>query len=443
MQSVACRGLIRRFLPQKEPVSSWTTSTARLFLAGARTASTAAQPSKQVDVEEKTDVIFTNQHFEIRNLARKLIDSEINPHVDKWEAEGQFPGHAVFKKFGEAGLLGLNRDEAYGGMGLDFSYNIAFAEELGYIDAGGVVSAFGVQTDMATPAFAKYGSHELKKQYLEPAIRGEMVACVGVSEVEAGSDVANTKTHAVRKGGDFIINGHKMWITNGAQADWICLVCNTEADKPKHLSKSHILVPMKSPGVTVAKKISKMGNRSSDTAQIFFEDVKVPQTNLIGEAGMGFIYQMEQFQEERLWCAASALIGMDRIIKSTAEYCAERKAFGSAVLNNQIIYFTLAELQTEVEALRALTYRAVANYTQGDDVTLLASMCKLKAGRLARIVADKCLQFWGGMGYSEEVLISRYFRDTRCLSIAGGTDEIMLHIIAKYMGISPEKAKKK
>ncbi|GAU98732.1 hypothetical protein RvY_09841 [Ramazzottius varieornatus] len=288
-----------------------------------------------------------------------------------------------------------------------------------------------------------YGTHELKKAFLEPAIKGDMVACVGVSEVEAGSDVASTKTTAVRNGDDFVINGHKMWITNGAQADWICLFCNTEQDKPKHLNKSLILVPMKTKGVTVAKKILKLGNRSSDTAQIFFEDVRVPQKHLIGEPGMGFVYQMEQFQEERLWSAASALVAMDRIIKETAKYCSERTAFGSPVINNQIIHFTLAELQTEVEALRALVYRSVYNYLQGENVTLFASMCKLKAGRLSRVVADKCLQFWGGMGFTEEVLVSRFFRDTRVLSIAGGTDEIMLQIISKYMGILPGKSKKR
>ncbi|XP_055328639.1 probable acyl-CoA dehydrogenase 6 [Paramacrobiotus metropolitanus] len=392
--------------------------------------------------EGKRDVIFTKQHDEIRELVKKLIDTDINPFVDEWEEIGQFPAHQVFKKFGDAGLLGLNRPEEYGGMGLDFSYNMAMAEELGRINSGGVSSAFGVHTDMATPAFAKYGTHELKKSFLEPAIRGDMVACVGVSEVEAGSDVANIKTSAVRKGDDFVINGHKMWITNGAQADWICLLCNTEKDQPKHLSKSLIIVPKKTPGVTVAKKILKLGNRSSDTAQIFFEDVKVPQSHLLGDPGMGFIYQMEQFQEERLWSAASCLLAMDRVIQHTADYCRDRKAFGVPVLSNQIVYFTLAELQSEVEALRALVYRAVANYLQGDNVTLLASMCKLKAGRLTRIVGDKCLQFWGGMGYTEEVLVSRFYRDTRALSIAGGSDEIMLQIIAKSMGIIPERVRK-
>ncbi|NXS29448.1 IVD dehydrogenase, partial [Pomatostomus ruficeps] len=326
----------------------------------------------------------------------------------------------------------------YGGMGLDFSYNIAVAEELGNIHCGGIPMAIGVQAGMATPALTRFGSHELKKQFLVPTIAGDFVACLGISEAEAGSDVANIKTTAVRKGDEYVINGGKMWITSGSQADWMCLLANT-SEGPPHRNKSLICLPMNLPGIHVAKKIDKLGMRSSDTAQIFFEDVRVPCTNLIGEEGKGFTYQMLQFQEERLWGVATTLTPLETVIQETIEYTRQRKVFGQPVLHNQTVHFRLAELATEVELLRSLLRRAVALYVEGNDVTKFASMAKLKAGRLTREVTDSCLQFWGGMGFTSEVLVSRFYRDLRLVSIGGGTDETMLSIICKYMEILPGK----
>jgi len=322
-------------------------------------------------------------------------------------------------------------------MGLDYSYSVAFAESLGHCRCGGVPMAIGVQTDMATPALARYGSDALRKEFLAPTIAGDFVACLGVSEVGAGSDVASIKTAARKDGDDYVINGGKMWTTNGTQADWICLLANT-SDNPVHKNKSLIVVPMKSKGVTIARKLKKLGMWASDTAQIFFEDVRVPQRFRIGEEGMGFIYQMQQFQEERLWAAASSTQGLENLIRETIAYTGQRKAFGQSILDNQYVHFTLAELMTEVELLRSLVYRATEGYLAGQDVTPLASMAKLKAGRLKREVADKCLQFWGGMGYMWESRVSRAFRDGRLTSIGGGADEIMLSIIAKYMGTLPK-----
>jgi citronellyl-CoA dehydrogenase len=296
--------------------------------------------------------------------------------------------------------------------------------------------AIGVQTDMATPALARFGSDELRAEFLTPAITGEAVVCVGVSEPGAGSDVAAIKTTARKDGGDYVINGGKLWITNGTQADWMCCLANTSDDKP-HRNKSLIVVPMKTRGVTVERKLRKIGMNSSDTAQIHFDDVRVPQRHLIGQEGLGFMYQMLQFQEERLWGAANALKGLDNAVRETIEYTRNRKAFGKAVLDNQVVHFTLAELQTEIEALRALVYRATELYVSGQDVTPLASMAKLKAGRLTREVADKCLQFWGGMGFTWENPISRLYRDGRLASIGGGTDEVMLGIICKLTGTLP------
>jgi citronellyl-CoA dehydrogenase len=379
---------------------------------------------------------FTEEHEAIRRNVRQFIDAEINPHVDEWEAAGIFPARELFKKMGAQGYLGINKPVKYGGLGLDYSYQLAFIEGLGHINCGGVPMGIGVQTDMATPALTRFGSEALCREFLEPSIKGEIVACVGISEVGAGSDVAAIKTAARRDGGDYVIDGGKMWITNGTQADWMCLLANT-SDGPAHRNKSLICVPMKAKGVTVARKLDKLGMRASDTAQIFFEDVRVPQRNCIGEEGAGFTYQMLQFQEERLWSAASGLLVKERMIDETIEYTAQRRAFGRPVLDNQVVHFRLAELKTEVEALRALVYRAAGLILKGEDVTMLASMAKLKSARLAREVADTCLQYYGGMGYMSETPISRAYRDVRLWSIGAGTDEIMLSIIAKRMGILP------
>ncbi|NWJ11382.1 IVD dehydrogenase, partial [Crypturellus undulatus] len=326
----------------------------------------------------------------------------------------------------------------YGGMGLDFSYNIAVAEELGNIRCGGIPLAIGVQIGMSTPALTRFGSDELKKQFLAPTIAGDFVASLGISEVGTGSDVASIKTTAERKGDEYIINGGKMWVTSGSQADWMCLLANTSKGPP-HRNKSLICLPMNLPGIHITKKIDKLGMRSSDTTQIIFEDVRVPSKNLIGEEGMGFTYQMLQFQEERLWGVATALTALENTIQETIDYTRQREAFGRPVLHNQAVHFRLAELATEVELLRSLLYRTLALYLEGNDVTKLASMAKLKAGRLAREVTDSCLQFWGGMGFSSEVLVSRFYRDFRLMSIGGGTDETMLSIICKYMETLPKK----
>jgi citronellyl-CoA dehydrogenase len=300
--------------------------------------------------------------------------------------------------------------------------------------------AIGVQTDMATPALAKHGTDDLRKEFLEPSISGEYVACLGVSETGAGSDVATIATTARKDGDDYVIDGGKMWTTNGYQADWMCLLANT-SDGPSHFNKSLICVPMKTKGITTSQKFDKVGMRSSDTVQVFFDNVRVPQRNRIGQEGYGFIYQMQQFQEERLCGAISTIRGMDRAIAQTIAYTGQRVAFGKPLLHQQSIHFRLAELQTEIEALRALIYRAVAEYQEGKNVVMLASMTKLKAGRLAREIADSCVQFFGGMGYMNETPITRFWRDTRLLSIGGGADEVMLNIISKEMKMLPERKK--
>jgi citronellyl-CoA dehydrogenase len=380
---------------------------------------------------------FTPEHRQLEDTVVKFVQKEINPFVAEWEGAEQFPSHEVFKKLGDLGLLGLKYPEEFGGAGLDFSYSMVMAEALGECNCGGVPMAIGVQTDMATPALARFGSDALRKEYLAPTISGDYVACLGVSEPGGGSDVAALKTSARSEGGDYVINGSKMWITNGLQADWCCLLANT-SEGPAHKNKSLIVVPMDAPGIT-RQKIHKIGMDSSDTAQLFFDNVRVPKRNLIGQEGLGFTFQMLQFQEERLWGAAGSLRSLDRLIDQTIAYTRERKAFGKSVLDNQVVHYRLAELRTEVEALRALTYRAVEMYIGGKDVTRLASMAKLKCGRLSREVTDSCLQYWGGMGYTLDNPISQAFRDSRLISIGGGADEVMLGIICKLEGTLPGK----
>jgi len=386
-------------------------------------------------------MLFTEEHALIRKTARAIIDKHINPHVDEWETAGAFPAREVFKLFGEQGLLGLKYPEAYGGAGLDYSYSVALAEELANINCGGVPMALGVQTDMATPALARFGSEPLKQEFLVPSIAGDLVSCIGVSEVGAGSDVANIKTWARKDGGDWVINGGKMWITNGYQADWMCCLCNTVEGAASHKNKSLIVVPLDSKGVDRSRKLDKLGMRSSDTAQIFFEDVRVPQRYLIGQEGFGFVYQMLQFQEERLWAAANGIRAIERMIEMTIDYTRQRQAFGQSILDNQYVHFRMAELATELEALRALVYRATELYVSGKDVTKLASMAKLKLGRLTRETADWCVQFHGGMGYMMESPIVRAYRDSRIVAIGGGADEVMLGIICKLMNTLPKRGK--
>lgn len=384
---------------------------------------------------------FTAEHFELRRTIRQFIEKEINPYVDAWEEAGIFPAHELFKKMGALGLLGINKPEQFGGMGLDYSYELVFAEEMGTVHCGAIPMAVGVQTDMATPALARWGSDGLREEFLRPAILGEKVACIGVSEAAGGSDVAALTTRAEKDGDDYIINGSKMWITNSTQGDFICLLANT-SDGKVHQNKSLLIVPLDLPGVTVEKQIKKLGMRASDTAQIFFENVRIPQRFRIGDEGMGFAMQMMQFQEERLYASAVALKGLEYCIETTIEYCKERKTFGIPLINNQVIHFRMAELKTEVECLRSLIYRACHEHINGNDATMLASMAKLKAGRLSREVTDACLQYWGGMGFTWDNHVSRSYRDSRLTSIGGGADEIMLGIICKFMGVLPRARKK-
>lgn len=382
---------------------------------------------------------FTEEHEMFRRAVRSFVEKEINPFVDDWEEAGIAPLHEIFKKMGDLGFLGLHYPAEYGGAEADIWFSVVLNEEMGKANAAGIGMAIAVQTGMSTPALAMHGSEILKERYLAPAIRGEMVTSIAVSEPDAGSDVARIQTRAVRDGDHYVINGSKMYITNGTQADWICLLART-SDGSDYRGMSLIIVPTDTPGFNVSRSLKKLGNWSSDTAVLTFEDMRVPVENRIGDEGKGFYYQMEQFQMERLVGAIGCVAGAEKAVRETIRYTQDRVAFGKPLIANQWIQFKLGELLTEIESARQLNYYC-AGLMQHDpaskEVTRIASMCKLKAGRLARQVADTCIQFYGGMGYMEETWISRYFRDSRLTSIGGGADEIMLQIIAKMENMEP------
>ena len=377
---------------------------------------------------------FNDEHNALYDTVKNIASNEIKPYAEEWEKNEQFPAHELFKKMGELDLLGITKNQENGGMGLDYSYGMVFAEALGYALDSGVIISIGVQTDMATPALDRFGSKELKEEFLTPAISGEYVTSIAVSEHTGGSDVAALKTFAKKDGDDYLINGQKMWITNATQADYFCTLVNTSNATP-HKNKSLVIIPANLPGVEVGEKIDKLGLRTSDTAPVYFDNVRIPKRYRIGKEGDGFSMQMQQFQEERIFLSVSSLIILDDCIEQTINYCKERVAFGKSIIDNQALQFRLAELKTEIEALRSLIYRACESFVEGEDMTYLASMAKLKCGRLIREVSDTCLQYWGGMGFTWENPLSKVYRDGRLMSIGGGTDEIMLNIICKHLGI--------
>ncbi|HWW53196.1 MAG TPA: acyl-CoA dehydrogenase family protein, partial [Acidimicrobiales bacterium] len=316
---------------------------------------------------------FTADHQLFRASVRGFVEREIEPFVDQWESDGIFPAHDLFKKLGAAGLLGLEYDPAYGGQGADHSYTVIFGEELGRSGCGGVPMAITVQTDMATPALHRFGTEELKQRYLVPAVRGDMVASIAVTEPDAGSDVASLRTRAVRDGDEWVINGTKLYITNGTQADWLCVLARTSDDGGSR-GMSQIVVPSDTPGFSVSRKLNKLGNWSSDTAELSFVDARVPIANTIGVEGRGFQQQMAQFQNERMIAAYMAVGAMDSALARTADYLRQRMVFGKPLLDNQYIQFTLAELRAEVDLLRHYNYACADAYLRGEDTTRYASI---------------------------------------------------------------------
>jgi len=384
-------------------------------------------------IKSVDDLYFDKDHEMFRRSMSEFVKKEINPYMDEWEEKGESPLHDLFKKMGDLGFLGIRYDPKYGGMGLDYWYDLIFLEELGHIHGFGLPIAIGVQTHMATPAIAEFGSEYLKETYLKPAIAGDMVAAIAVTEPGAGSDVSALLTTAKREGDVYVINGSKTFITNGTQADYLTLLART-SDEPGHHSFSLFVVPTNLPGFQISKKLDKMGIRSSDTAELFFDNVRVPIENLIGQEGEGFIYQMQQFQHERFTVLPMTYTATLDMINMTVDYIRERVVFGKPLITKQVLRHRLVEWLAEAECLKQLTYHVVRMKNAGLDATREISMGKLRGGRLLGTVAEGCLQMHGGMGFMNEMLISRYYRDARILTIGGGADEVMSDIIAKLQG---------
>ncbi len=383
-------------------------------------------------------MIESDEHQLFRKTLRDLFEREIEPHVDEWEKARMFPAHELFPKLGAVGLFGLEYDEAYGGMGADHTFTLIAAEEMGRISCGAIPMAIAVQMSMSTPALHRFGSHELKEKYLAPAIRGEVVTSIAVTEPDAGSDVAGIRTRAVRDGDEWIINGSKMFITNGAQADWLCLLARTSDEADGARGMSLIVVPTDVPGVAVSRKLEKLGMWSSDTAELAFTDVRVPVANTIGEIGRGFQQQMVQFQAERLTTFYKQVGSIEVALERTKDYVRERYAFGAPLLANQFLQFTLAELAARHDVLKHYARTTADAVLRGEDATRYATIGKLLGSRLQREVADWAVQFHGGMGYMDENWTSRHFRDTCLDSIGAGADEVMLRILARMDGYSVE-----
>jgi citronellyl-CoA dehydrogenase len=379
--------------------------------------------------------MFTDEHDAFRASLRAHLSREVAPHVDAWEAEGAFPAHEVFAGLAGLGALGLEYAPEDGGQGADHLFTVVLGEELGRLPCGGVPMAVNVQTDMATPSLARHGSRDLKDRYLRPALAGAQVAAIAVTEPDAGSDVAGLRTRARRDGDDWVITGTKLYITNGVQADWLCLLARTSDDSAGASGMSQIVVPTSADGVSVSRKLDKLGMRSSDTAELALEEVRVPIDHTIGGEGRGFQQQMQQFQNERLIAAYTSLGQLDVALERTVEYVNQRPLFGSTVGAQQHVAYTLAELSARRDALRSHCYLAAQQVQAGQDATRAATVAKLLAGRLLRETADACLQFHGGIGYMEETWTARFFRDTRLISIGGGADEVMLRVLAKLDGI--------
>ncbi|MGB5191904.1 MAG: acyl-CoA dehydrogenase family protein [Polyangiales bacterium] len=385
---------------------------------------------------------FKEEHQIFRQQVRSFVDNELAPKVDQWEEEKIFP-NSVFKRAGDLGILGAHYPEDVGGGGGDFWMSVVKSEELARCGSAGVTMGLLVQADMATPVINDLGSREVKDEFLAPAIRGDKIAALGVSEPGAGSDVAGLRTTARKAGDDYVINGSKTYITNGTRADFVTLMVKTDPEAG-HSGISIIVCPTDAKGFSVSKKLEKAGNWASDTAELFFEDVRVPQRYLLGQEGMGFVYLMQNFQSERLVGCVSGLSGSKLALDRSVQFGRERVAFGKPLIKREYWQQKFVDLYTKYEAAKALTYNACAAYNEDKfvndgmlsmETTRIVSMAKAYVGDVTGEIMDQCVQFHGGMGYLEELWVARAWRDARLFRIGGGATEVMRYAVAKIMGL--------
>ncbi|HEX8103251.1 MAG TPA: acyl-CoA dehydrogenase family protein [Solirubrobacteraceae bacterium] len=376
--------------------------------------------------------IFNDFHDQLRESIGSFVTKELAPHAEEWE-ETTFPD-SVFERMGELGFLGLSYPEEYGGQGGDYFCNLVLAEELTRSNSGGLNMGVAVHTDMATPPVFLFGTEEQKQQYLVPAIQGKKISSLGITEPDAGSDVSGIKTRAVRDGDEYVINGSKTYITNGHRADFIVLVTKTDPDAG-YDGFTLFIVDMDSPGVIREKKLQKLGMHASDTALLAFQDVRVPETAVLGQIGKGFYHIMWELQGERLIGAAGCVAAAQRTFEKTLQYALERKAFGRQIGKFQVIRHKFAEMATKIESARQMVYTTAWRFNNGEYPVREISMAKLHAARIAVEVADECIQIHGGAGYMKEYGVERAWRDLRLNRIGAGTDEIMLDVIGRSYGL--------
>jgi alkylation response protein AidB-like acyl-CoA dehydrogenase len=376
---------------------------------------------------------FSPEHDELRATIRAFVERELQPHADEWEAAGDFPDE-LFRRMGELGFLGLSYPEEYGGGGGDYLCQIVLAEEMTRCNSGGVAMAVAVQTDMAVPPIYKFGTEEQKRRYLTPAIRGEKIFCLGISEPDAGSDVAGIRTVAKKVDGGWVVNGSKLWITNGRRADCMTLVAKTDREAGHH-GISLFIVDTDTPGFEVRRTLDKLGMHTSDTAEIAFTDMFLSDEALLGNEGEGFYNISWELQGERLVGAAGAIAGARRTLDAAVAYANQREAFGRSIGRHQAIRHMLAELATEIEAAQQLVYLAAWKVAAGDYPVREISMAKLMTGEVAWKASDVAMQVFGGYGYSMEVPVQRAWRDSRLIRIGGGTDEVMREVIGRMEGL--------
>ena len=375
---------------------------------------------------------FTEEHEMFRKTVRDFVQKELVPHAEEWDEAEEFP-REVFTRMGELGLLGIRYPEEYGGSDLDYFYSVVYAEEMAKCGLAGLVMSILVQSDMGTGPLNIIGSDEIKQQYLAPAIKGEKIAALGITEPGAGSDVAGMRTTAVRDGDEYVINGTKTFITNGTRADFVTLAAKTDPEAG-HAGISMFVAPTDLPGFSVGRKLDKVGNRVSDTAELIFEDYRIPVSNLLGEEGQGFYTAMINFQGERLIAAIASAEGASHMLEMTLQYAQEREQFGRPIAKFQVTRHKFADMATEIEAGRQLAYHAAYLVDKGIDCVKEVSMAKLFCCETAFKVVDTCLQIHGGYGYMNEYAVSRAWRDTRLATIGGGTSEVMKEIIGRLMG---------
>jgi citronellyl-CoA dehydrogenase len=385
---------------------------------------------------------YREEHNQFRAMVRKFAETEIAPYAEEWESAGIFP-REIFKRAGELGILGAHYREEHGGMGGDFWFSVVKSEELTRGTMAGVTMSLLVQADMATPVISDLGTPEQIDEFLRPALRGEQIVALGVSEPNAGSDVAGIQTTARRDGDDYVLNGSKTYITNGTRADFVTLLAKTNPEAGAH-GCSFFLVPTKTKGFTISKKLKKLGNNSSDTAELALDDVRIPKRYLLGQENMGFMYLMQNFQSERLIGCTSSCSAMGLMMDQAIAYGRDRKVFGKPLIKREYWQHKFVDLHTKLEAARSLCYRAADAYNEehhekrGEvsfETVKLISMAKVFVGDLTAEIPDQCLQFHGGAGYIEEYPIARHWRDARLFRIGGGTSETMRYYLAKLMNI--------